>query len=273
MLRHAVLLSLLLAGVVLAGRGAEPAPPLPAIVAHRGLARYAPENTLGNFRACLELRLGIELDVRRAKDGTLVCLHDTTLDRTTTGRGKVGDFTVAELKKLDAGSWFGPAFRGERIPTMDEVFALLASYPRVPILMAIDLKEENTEADVARLADKHGVLDRLVFIGLSIGSAEVRQRLHQATAKARVARLADAKTIAEATADPEANWIYVRHLPSRDEVARSHAAGKRVFLSGPLVAGPVPATWQQAAELGVDAILTDYPLGLRDVLQPRPTAK
>src|SRR5947208_9922618 len=88
------------------------------IVAHRGLLRHAPENTLANFRACLELRLGFEMDVRRCRDGTLVCVHDASVDRTTDGRGAVANLALGELKALDAGSWFHPAFAGERIPTV-----------------------------------------------------------------------------------------------------------------------------------------------------------
>jgi glycerophosphoryl diester phosphodiesterase len=82
--------------------------PRPLIVAHRGLLRHAPENTLANFRACLELRLGLEFDVQRTRDGRLVCIHDGTVDRTTGGTGKVAEMTLEEVRKLDAGSWFDP---------------------------------------------------------------------------------------------------------------------------------------------------------------------
>ena len=77
---------LLVLSLVAAGANAVAAEPRPLIVAHRGLLRHAPENTLANFRACLELRLGFEFDVQATKDGQLVCIHDGTVDRTTTGR-------------------------------------------------------------------------------------------------------------------------------------------------------------------------------------------
>ncbi|MEQ9072181.1 MAG: glycerophosphodiester phosphodiesterase family protein, partial [Gimesia chilikensis] len=98
----------------------------PLIVAHRGLLKVAPENTLANFRACLELRLGFEFDVQRTRDGHLICLHDTTVNRTTDGTGKVADLTLAEIQKLDAGSWFDSQFTGERVPTIDEVLELVS---------------------------------------------------------------------------------------------------------------------------------------------------
>jgi glycerophosphoryl diester phosphodiesterase len=66
---------------------------------------------------------GVELDVQLSADGSVVVIHDDTVDRTTDGRGKVGEITLASLKELDAGSWFGHAFAGERIPTLAEVCA------------------------------------------------------------------------------------------------------------------------------------------------------
>lgn len=261
--RFQLSLTVLLTVACLTVPAADPPAKRPAIFAHRGLAKHAPENTLANFRACLDLQLGIELDIRRAKDGTLVCLHDGTLDRTTNGQGKVGDFTLAELRKLDAGSRFDPSFKDERLPSMEEVCALVAKQPRAGSLIAVDLKEASTEADVVKVAQQHGVLDRLVFIGLAITQAEVRQQLRKAAPKAHVARLVDEKhELAAALQDADADWIYIRHLPSREDVAKVRTAGKKLLISGPKVMALEPENWKQAAELGLDAILTDFPLEL-----------
>jgi hypothetical protein len=97
----------------------------PWLIGHRGLIRHAPENTLAGFAACIDLRLGFELDVRRTRDGHLVCLHDDDVQRTTNGKGKVANLSLAEVRKLDAGAWFDAVFAGQRVPTLDEVFALL----------------------------------------------------------------------------------------------------------------------------------------------------
>jgi glycerophosphoryl diester phosphodiesterase len=242
----------------------------PQIVAHRGLLRHAPENTLANFRACLELRIGFEVDVRRAKDGRLVCVHDDTLERTTDGRGKVADHTLAELKRLDAGSWFDPAFRNERIATLDEVFALVAQYPNQPPVFAVDLKgdDEQIEQDVVGLAERHGVLDRLLFIGRAISFPEVRRRLRQANSGAHIGSLANTtEGFEQALNDGDADWVYVRYFPSDAEVARVRQAGKRLFMAGLLVTGRLEENWARAAALGIDAILTDYPLDLRRTLR------
>jgi glycerophosphoryl diester phosphodiesterase len=117
----------------------------PLIVAHRGLLRHAPENTLANFRACLELGLGFEFDVQKTRDGHLVCIHDDTVDRTTNGRGKLAEMTLDELRRLDAGSWFDPRFAGERVPTVEEVLKLIAEYKQHDVLIAVDLKAADVE--------------------------------------------------------------------------------------------------------------------------------
>ena len=247
--------------------GKDALPRRPRVIGHRGLFKHSPENTLSSMRACLELRLGIELDVRRSKDGALIVLHDATLDRTTNGKGKAADFTLAELKKLDAGSWFDPAFQDERIPTLEEVFVLRARHPVAAGLIAVDLKEADTEEDIVKLAVKHGVLDRLVFIGLAITNADVRQRLRKADPKTHVACLAAADGIDDALKDADSDWVYIRHLPSKEEVARIHRADRRLFLSGPKVAGVEIDTWKQAADLGIDAVLTDHPLELANLLR------
>src|SRR5262245_27960739 len=94
------------------------------IGAHRGAPEAAPENTLAAFDAGAALGVDyIETDVQRTADGVLVLLHDDDLDRTTTGNGPVARATAEEVLALDAGSWFGPKFSGERIITVDDFLA------------------------------------------------------------------------------------------------------------------------------------------------------
>ena len=98
--------------------------PRPTIFAHRGASYYAPENTLAAFDLAVRQGAdGIELDAKLTADRHVVVIHDQTLERTTAHRGRVKDTTLAEIRRLDAGSHFDFAFRGEPIPTLDEVFA------------------------------------------------------------------------------------------------------------------------------------------------------
>jgi glycerophosphoryl diester phosphodiesterase len=236
----------------------------PVVVGHRGLVKHAPEQTHANFAACVELRVSIELDVRRTRDGQLVCLHDDTVNRTTTGTGKVAELSFRELRQLDAGKKFDPAFAGERIPALEDVFALLRERKAIPLLVAIDLKVPECEADVVKLAEKYGVLKQLVFIGLTIEKPAVREKLLEASPDAACAALCPAADkLADAIADKTCSWVYVRFIPTADEVKKVHAAGKKVFLVGPLVMGHEPENWAKGRAAGVDAILTDYSLECR----------
>jgi glycerophosphoryl diester phosphodiesterase len=91
-------------------------------IAHRGASGYAPENTLAAFRKAVAMGAGfIETDLQLSRDARFVAIHDATVNRTTNGQGAVHSLTLAELRRLDAGSWFGGEFAGERIPTVEEI--------------------------------------------------------------------------------------------------------------------------------------------------------
>ena len=119
----------------------------PLIIAHRGASFHAPENTLAAFRRAIDAGAdGVEFDVRLARDGTLVVIHDETLSRTALRPGKISDFTSDELNQIDVGSWFNakypkrsnPAFAGETIPMLAQAMQLFQSFDG---LIYIELKE------------------------------------------------------------------------------------------------------------------------------------
>jgi glycerophosphoryl diester phosphodiesterase len=127
-------------------------------IAHRGASGYAPENTRAAFDLAVELRAtAIETDVRVTTDGALVLFHDATVDRTSDATGPVDDFSLAELRALDLGGWFGPAFRGERIVTLDELLAEYAS--RIPIVL--EIKDPRATAAMVDLVLARGLLERV----------------------------------------------------------------------------------------------------------------
>jgi len=101
---------------------------IPTVIGHRGCAALAPENTLAGFRhaAALGVRC-VEFDVRLCADGRLVLMHDDTLDRTTSGRGRVRDGDSGDIRRLDAGGWFSPGFTGEPVPDLQDAMALLGA--------------------------------------------------------------------------------------------------------------------------------------------------
>jgi glycerophosphoryl diester phosphodiesterase len=155
--------------------------PKKLLVAHRGASGYAPEHTLASYRLALEMGADyVEQDLAVTRDGVLICLHDPTLERTTnveevfptrsstvTWEGKTAtswlanDFTLAEIKQLDAGSWFDPKFKGERIPTFDEAVAVVKGkagmFPELKTPEVYAGRDVQFEALVAAALDKHAL--------------------------------------------------------------------------------------------------------------------
>ncbi len=126
---------------------------LPPVIGHRGAAAYAPENTLAGFRAAKALGCAwVEFDVRLTADSAPVVCHDDALLRTTGARGRISKLSLAATRQLDAGSWFGPGFAGEGLPTLDEVLALCRG---IGLGANIEIKAERSRgpATVAAVAD------------------------------------------------------------------------------------------------------------------------
>ncbi len=125
------------------------------IIAHRGASLERPECTMSAIQRAIEVKAtAVEVDVRTAKDGALFVLHDATLDRTTNCNGPANEKTLAELKQLDAGSWFDAKFKDQRIPSLPD--AVRACKDKVDVLL--DLKEQGDEYDrkVIGVIRKHG---------------------------------------------------------------------------------------------------------------------
>jgi glycerophosphoryl diester phosphodiesterase len=130
----------------------------PAVVAHRGSSGTAPENTLSALRQALSSgAVMCEVDVHTTRDGQLVIMHDPDVSRTTNGEGRISEMDLADIRRLDAGSWFGPEFAGEPVPTLEEAIAALGQ--------SMDICIEVKNADPSQVLDR--VLSRR-FLSRSI---------------------------------------------------------------------------------------------------------
>jgi glycerophosphoryl diester phosphodiesterase len=140
------------------------------LCAHRGAMATHPENTISAFRAAVEAGAQmVELDVWLTRDREMVVMHDATVDRTTNGTGKIADFTLAELKKLDAGSWKSNEFEGEKVPTFEEALRVL---PR-NVWINVHVKDDGeTAVMAARLLQKQNRLYQ-AFLACSERAAEM----------------------------------------------------------------------------------------------------
>lgn len=144
-------------------------PRTPAIIAHRGASAIAPENTLAAFERAVALGAdAVELDVKLSKDGVPIIIHDSTLDRTTDGKGNVSGFTLADLKSLDAGAKKSAQFAGERVPTLAEVFEAVAHKIWVNVeLTNYTTRGDGLEAAVVALVHKMNLGGRILFSSFS----------------------------------------------------------------------------------------------------------
>ncbi|MDF2036890.1 glycerophosphodiester phosphodiesterase family protein [Cytobacillus oceanisediminis] len=237
-------------------------------IAHRGATGYAPENTIAGFDLAVDMKADyIEIDVQRSKDGELVVIHDTTVDRTTDGTGKVGDLTFDYLRSLDAGIWKGEQFAGEPIPTFEEI--LDRYHGKVGILIELKSPElypgiENQVADAlkARNLDKPQN-EKIIIQSFNFDSMKTMDQL---LPKVPIGVLTSnrADTTAEALQEfsAYADWFNPSYgIVTEELVNQVHSLGMQI--------GSWTVRSQEAAdflfEMEVDAIITDYP----DYVDPR----
>lgn len=242
-------------------RGSETVYVWPGVVAvgHRGTVKFAPENTIAAFVKAVELGADlVEMDVRQTKDGELVIMHDGNIARTTTGRGNVGEMTLAEIKSYDAGEKFNTRFRGEKAPA----FAEAVNAVKGRALPDIDFKSGDPQklVDAVRAAGLAGKCT------LYCGDWEKLKQvlaiepgfLIRPTAPKGLEGL---DTVLKAFDPPIVNidWQYF----SEELVRKIHLAGKRAFVNT-MGKEDGEAAMLRAVEAGADYFQTDH----LDVLLP-----
>jgi glycerophosphoryl diester phosphodiesterase len=239
----------------------------PLLIAHRGDPSRGPENTLSGVRLALEAEPDlIEVDVHLSADGHLMVIHDRTLDRTTSGSGDVATHTLGQLRKVDAGSWYSPAFAGEPIPTLAQAWEAVGDRSR----LAVELKGEGTGAAVGRWARG---LDSHIPTFLSFRTEEL-QGLKEQFPEAEL-RLLGAEPLSDShTRAPflsladELGCTGVSVLGPEcfaDAVEKIHECGFEVWVWTVNEA----AEWERLIRADVDAITTDRPLQFREFLVSR----
>ena len=228
-----------------------------AFVAHRGgIVPGYPENTLSAFRQAVKHGAEvIEVDLRGTKDGEVVILHDETLDRTTNGKGKVTDYTLAELKKLDAGA-------GERIPTYEEALQLVAG---TGVKLLLDIKESPVldKRKVVRLTDKYNAALNVIVGPRNLDDLRAFRALNPNLRTLGFIRdIEDIGPFAQAGVDiirlwPK--WIYA----NPELVKKVHQLGKPVWTT----ANDAPREeLEKLIKLGVNGILSDLPAVMSKLL-------
>ena len=287
--------------VVMQANGVTAQAPKKLNVAHRGASAYAPEHTLAAYRLAIEQGADfVEQDLAVTKDGVLICLHDPSLERTTDVETKfptrftevaiegktrkawlANDFTLAEIKTLDAGSWFDPKFAGERVPTFDEAVALIRG--KAGLYPELKTPEIYQGRNVDFVALVEAALDRLKLRGPAADpkTPVILQTFGESTARALAARkigvpvvfLFDLRGTFDAAA-MVARWkgVIAGFGPAKQVLTRAPEFVRLAHEAGMTV---TPYTFRAAATpgyanvtaemehylytLGVDALFTDNP--------------
>ncbi len=199
------------------------------IIAHRGSSSDRPENTLASYRRAIEAgATAAECDVRTTKDGVLISLHDSTLDRTTNGKGPVSALTLAELRKLDAGSRFDPKYQDERVPTLREILELCKG--QCDVLLDLQEKGEGYARKVAEEVRAHGEPRRIILGVRSVAQAKLfRQLLPEARQLGLIPAPKDIESFAQEKVDYIRLWT--PWLKDATLVPRVRKAGAKLHLN------------------------------------------
>jgi glycerophosphoryl diester phosphodiesterase len=241
--------------------------PRPSIIAHRGASAYAPENTLAAFKLALQQGAdGIELDAKLTADKQVVVFHDQTVDRITPCKGRVNDLTLADLRKMDAGSHFDIAFCGESIPTLEEVFKAVGQLT----FINIELKDYESFTDplpekVAQLVKRFRLTQRVLISSFNpIPIIRIRQMLPETPigllalkgkagflARSRLGRLTKYQSLHTEINDTTPDLIKDVHL-----------RGRKIFV----YTVNQEEDMYKICEMGVDGFFTNDPLRARQIL-------
>jgi glycerophosphoryl diester phosphodiesterase len=238
----------------------------PWIIAHRGASGSAPENTLAAFERAVQLGAQfIETDLHLTRDARFVAIHDKVLERTTNGKGAVRDYTLAELRELDAGMWYDRQFMGQKIPTLEEVLAFAREHD---VVFYLEIKYDSAwgmhHALVAALSGA-GNAARTVVISFDPGTVDALRKLDPSIMTGLLVEGAN-RDFVRAALEVGARQVCPRSdLVTGDLVAQAHRSDMHVVT---WTVNDV-AKMNSAIGAGVDGIMTDVPDRLRATIEDK----
>ncbi len=239
-------------------------------IAHRGASAVAPQNTLTAFEMAAELGAeGIEFDVRLCADGVPVVIHDADVGATTDERGRVSRMTLAQLKRLDAGSWFDLRFAGERIPTLEEVLETFGHRLLLNIELKSNLKggllDKGLERAVVALVERYELDGRVLISSFSPFALRRVQLIapHIPTGLLYGVRSLPIFGLAGLILPKDCAAFHPHYeIVGESHIAKAHRRGYRMQTW----TVDEPSIMRSLIAWGVDGIITNRPDVLRDVI-------
>jgi glycerophosphoryl diester phosphodiesterase len=247
----------------------------PWIIGHRGYHAKYPENTAAAFQAAIEAGATmIELDVMLSRDRKVVVIHDETLERTTNGTGAVADHTLAELQRLDAGSWFDSQFSGQHISELREILDLVNSR----VYANIEIKSSAYEAhhppdaiekQVVELLTQKNLLDTCMISSFDVNILEQIAAMQNPPAIAFISnKPANSRTVQMCTRLNAFSWHPDQRVVTLNQVKQMHAAGIKVF---PYYVNTFE-DFSRMRDMQVDGVITSDPVLAANWLKTRKAA-
>jgi glycerophosphoryl diester phosphodiesterase len=234
--------------------------PRPIIFAHRGDLAHAPENTLPAFQQAIQKGAdGVELDVKLTMDGHVIVFHDSTVDRTTDGKGHITSYTLEAIRKLDAGRWFNEKFTGTQVPLLEEVFETMGKDK----MINIELKNLVTPRDglmikVCDLIKRHNNQSQILFSSFFPSNLKIAAQTLPEVPRGLLAMPGVlglwARSFGFMFGDYQALHPHISST-SREMMQRAHRLNRRVHVW----TVNAPAEIVKLKEWGVDGIITDDP--------------
>jgi len=238
-------------------------------IAHRGFSSQYPENTILAFQKALELGVNwLELDLQVTSDGHLIVLHDLTVDRRSDGSGAASEFTLDEIKSLDAGSWMSGEFTGQRIPTFQEIFDELDP----STFLVVELKFEGTDAieKVIQSINENNASERVVISTFDLAKLPIVKQLApelpmtallKSVGRTPSEMVTLAQDLGVDTLGPSSSDI------TEETIKVAHEAGLLVRAHG--LGEDQGEEMNRIIDLGVDGMTTNYPDVLQRILTER----
>jgi glycerophosphoryl diester phosphodiesterase len=235
--------------------------PTPILLAHRGDSLHAPENTLPAFEYAIQKGAdGVELDAKLTADGHVVVIHDSTVDRTTDGKGRVASLTLEAIRKLDAGKWFNEKFSGTKIPLLEEAFETIGRDK----LINIELKNYSAPYNglalkVCGLIKRHNNHSQILLSSFYPSNLKIAARVLPEVSRALLAMPGLlglwARSFGFMFGDYQALHPHISNT-SREQVQRAHRLKRRVHVW----TVNTPEEIVRLRDWGLDGIMTDDPL-------------
>ncbi len=241
--------------------------PRPILLAHRGDLAHAPENTLPSFSQAIQKGAdGVELDAKLTVDGHVIVIHDETVDRTTNGKGKVASFTLEDIRRLDAGTWFGAKFAGTQVPLLEEVFETVGKNRLINIeLTNYFSPRDGLVKKVCELIKRHNNAGQIIFSSFLPSNLKVAAQTLPEIPRGLLAMPGVLGWWARSFGFMFGDYLALHpHLSSvsREQIQRAHRIKRRVHVW----TANEPEDVKRLSDWGVDGIFTDDPAAALNAL-------